>query len=252
MEMIGMKLLCRMTVALMLLLAAQPISGADLTKIDRKIAKEPAYESKSPSYGLLVFGPEAKSLAWVVIDGDFLYVDRNCNGDLTDDGERLVIKKNWELNLDKKKPGKWIQGDNVPVEIVDRDRVKHHVTFRRTKTGIGLAAKSHGGQYAGATYRDDLVFAARPQDAPIVHLNGPLTFLLVDPPRQWSPGETVELVALFGTPGLGKGTFAYMIHSFAARPTVEIQFPAKDAAAKPHVVKVTLKEGSRPGAMFGG
>ena len=34
--------------------------GADLTKIDRTIAKEPAYKSK-PKYCLLVFGPEAKT-----------------------------------------------------------------------------------------------------------------------------------------------------------------------------------------------
>ena len=38
--------------------------GADLTKIDRTIAKEPAYKSK-PKYCLLVFGPggENTSLA---------------------------------------------------------------------------------------------------------------------------------------------------------------------------------------------
>jgi hypothetical protein len=65
-------------------------------------------------------------------------------------------------NRDKKTPGKWIQGDDVPVGITERDGTKHQVTFRRTSTGVGLAAKSHGGQYVGATYRDDLVFAARP------------------------------------------------------------------------------------------
>src|SRR5262249_50065817 len=59
--------------------------GADLTKIDRTIAKEPAYKSR-PKYCLLVFGPEAKTRVWLVLDGDRLYVDRNGNGDLTDDG----------------------------------------------------------------------------------------------------------------------------------------------------------------------
>jgi len=50
-----------------LLLASTPAVnawGADLTKIDRTIAKEPAYQSRTPKYGLLVFGPEAKSRAW--------------------------------------------------------------------------------------------------------------------------------------------------------------------------------------------
>src|SRR6516164_6560345 len=61
---------------------------ADLTKIDRTIAKEPAYKSK-PKYGLLVFGPEAKSRVWLVLDGDVLYVDKNGNGDLTEKDERI-------------------------------------------------------------------------------------------------------------------------------------------------------------------
>jgi hypothetical protein len=217
----------------------------DLTKIDRTIAKEPAYQSQSPSYGLLVFGAQAKSRAWVVLDGDFLYVDRNCNGDLTEDGERLVIKR----NRDKKKPN---AVDGVSVVITDLEGAKHPVTFRLTSTGVGLVARCHGSQYVGSTYRDDLVFAAQPKDAPVVHLNGPLTLQLVDPPRQWSPGETVDLVVLFGTPGLGKGTFAYMIQGFPSRPTAEIQFPAKDPSAAPMVVKVALKEGSKPGKMFGG
>src|SRR5262249_30448580 len=56
--------------------------GADLTKIDRTIAKEPVYQSK-PKYGLLVFGPHARTRVWLVLDGDVLYADRNGNGDLT-------------------------------------------------------------------------------------------------------------------------------------------------------------------------
>jgi hypothetical protein len=246
------KLPWRLATILTLTLAVQPALAVDLTKIDRTIAKEPAYQGKSPRYGLLVFGPQAKSRAWVVLDGNDLYVDRNCNGDVTEPGERLLLKKNWDLNLDKKKPGKWIQGDDVPVSITEPDGTKHQVTFRRTSTGIGLGAKSHGGQYVGATYRDDLVFATRPQDAPIVHLNGPLTLQLVDPPAKWAPGATVDLVVLFGTPGLGKGTFAYMIHTFKPRPTASIEFPASKPGGAPTVVKLTLKEGSKPGAMFGG
>ena len=224
---------------------ALPARGSDLTKIDRTIAKEPAYQTKTPKYGLLVFGPEAKSRAWVVLDGDVLYVDRNCNGDLTEEGERLVI--NNPKRNDKKNAV-----DSKSVVITDREGVKHQLTFRLTRTGVGLVTRDHGSQYVGSTYRDDMMFADRPQDAPIVHLNGPLTLLLVDPPQRWAPGETVELVALFGTPGLGKGTFAYMIQGFPSRPTAELEFPAKQRGGKPLVVKVALKEGSKPGKMFGG
>ncbi len=60
-----------------------PAQALDLARLDRTIAKEPAYQSKQPRYCLLVFGSEAKTRVWLVLDGDTLYVDRNGNGDLT-------------------------------------------------------------------------------------------------------------------------------------------------------------------------
>ena|SRR6266404_4468310 len=67
--------------------------AADLSKIDRTIRKEPTYQSKSPKYCLLVFGPDAAARVWLVLDGDVLYVDRKGNGDLTEDGERIESAK---------------------------------------------------------------------------------------------------------------------------------------------------------------
>src|SRR5437868_11979754 len=64
--------------------------AVDLATIDRTIGKEPAYQSK-PKYCLLVFGPEAKTRVWLVLDGDDLYVDRNGNGDLTEPGEKVEV-----------------------------------------------------------------------------------------------------------------------------------------------------------------
>ena len=63
--------------------------AVDLTKIDRTIAKQPAYRGK-PKYCLLVFGPEAKTRIWLVQDGDTLYVDRTSNGDLTGPAKKVV------------------------------------------------------------------------------------------------------------------------------------------------------------------
>ena len=68
------------------LMASPALGGVDLTKIDRAITREPAYQSKSPRYCLVLFGPEALTRVWVVRDGNTLYVDRNGNGDLTEDG----------------------------------------------------------------------------------------------------------------------------------------------------------------------
>jgi len=68
------------------ILLAPQLHAADLTEIERSIRKEPAYQSKTPRYCLLVFGPEAKTRIWLVLDGKTLYVDRNGNGDLTEGG----------------------------------------------------------------------------------------------------------------------------------------------------------------------
>jgi hypothetical protein len=77
-----------MMVPAAILFWASTAGAVDLSKIDRTIKKEPAYQSK-PKYCLLVFGPEAKQRVWLVLDGDTLYVDKNGNGDLTEVGKRV-------------------------------------------------------------------------------------------------------------------------------------------------------------------
>jgi hypothetical protein len=72
-----------------LALLPPPASAVDLTKIDRTISKEPAYQTKTPKYALLVFGPDAKHRVWLVLDGDTLHIDKNGNGDLTEEGEQV-------------------------------------------------------------------------------------------------------------------------------------------------------------------
>src|SRR5262245_48209470 len=93
---------------LVLAVLGSAASAADLAKIDRTIAKEPAYKGK-PKYCLLVFGPEAQTRVWLVLDGDTLYADRNGNGDLTEEGERLAAaQKTWAAGV---KGRVWTVGD---------------------------------------------------------------------------------------------------------------------------------------------
>src|SRR5262245_15450859 len=75
-----------------LLLTVGSLQAADLSKVDRTIAKEPKYAGK-PGYCLLVFGREAKHRVWLVQDGATLYVDRNGNGDLTEPDEQVAAKQ---------------------------------------------------------------------------------------------------------------------------------------------------------------
>src|SRR5262245_29667829 len=64
--------------------------AADLKTVDRRVEREPKYQTGKPEYCLLVFGATAEARVWLVKDGDVLYVDRNGNGDLTDDGEKIT------------------------------------------------------------------------------------------------------------------------------------------------------------------
>src|SRR5215469_12791653 len=52
---------------------------------DRSILKEPAYQS-TPRYCLITLGDASEVNVWMVEDGKRLFVDKNANGDLTDDG----------------------------------------------------------------------------------------------------------------------------------------------------------------------
>src|SRR5215831_8034706 len=154
----------RFLIGVTCLTVAGPASAADLTKVERAIAKEPAYQSKSPKYCLLVFGPEAKTRVWLVLDGGVLYVDRNGNGDLTEEGERIVGE----------------DGIFVAEDITEPDGKARHtqLRLRRFKTGVILSLLVEGKRlYFGGSREasDSLQFADQPRQAPILHVNGPLS-----------------------------------------------------------------------------
>jgi len=78
----------------------RPTAARDTKTAKRLPAKEPVYQSKDPKYCLLTFGREGKTRVWLVFDSvpnplvpgkdkDYLYVDRNGNGDLTESGEQV-------------------------------------------------------------------------------------------------------------------------------------------------------------------
>src|SRR5436853_6472929 len=76
--------------------AGEEFVPVDLAKIERSIRKEPNYVAQ-PRYGLFVLDPAGKVRVWAVFDKskpdltyyDTLYFDRNADGDLTQDGERI-------------------------------------------------------------------------------------------------------------------------------------------------------------------
>jgi hypothetical protein len=86
-------------------------------------------------------------------------------------------------------------------------------------------------QGAGRDVNGRLQFADKPEDAPIIHFNGALS-IGPDEPYIFAQGEKpTEFYVFLGTPGLGKGTFAYISYTDVPRdvhPVAEITFPGRN------------------------
>jgi hypothetical protein len=154
---------CLSTIGLIVLCATQTAHGVDLAKIDRVTAKEPAYQSKTPKYCLMVFGPEAKTRVWLVLDGEVLYVDRNGNGDLTGADKRVEKSRN---------DGKFRVGSITAADGKTQYFDIKLLLFGKAGFRILLKAKL-GRVYQYITDEDELRFADRPQDPPSCTSMGP-------------------------------------------------------------------------------
>jgi len=177
------------------------VRAADLSGIPRTILKEPVYQGK-PRYCLLVFGKEADTRIWLVQDGKDLYVDYNGNGDLTEIGEKYLGDGN-SFRIGK---------------LVERDGTIHRnlqISCRPDGTFMmDLRNEGRRRQYVGIDRMDKPTWGDRPENAPIIHFNGPMSLQRYGPlykmPRMTAPSRTIRyaLRVMLGTPGLGKGTFA--------------------------------------------
>jgi hypothetical protein len=217
-----------------------PLSfSQDIGKIDRTIAKEPAYSTKSPWYCLLLLGPEAKAKVWMVLDGDKLYVDRNGNGDLTDPGECFT-----------RAPGDDVfRVPDLNLGVAKKKYADVRVNWR--PDGVGGNGKFHLHVIVRVNEHDQYAMvpakAADPAKATLLHFDGPLKpFLQVEPfkPQQhFTRGKEHLLGVQLATsyPGVEWVSVSHEKGIPAdVHPVVEIVFPGKTGDAKPATVKVQL------------
>lgn len=228
----------RSIISALLLAAGTAVSwGADLTKIDRTIHKEPTYEGR-PKYCLLVFGLEAKTRVWLVLDGETLYVDRNGNGDLTEEGERFAPQKTDWQNPGQPRIFKYFfeVGD-----IAAADQKTKFGPLWILFQGTAKAVHENEGTIGVGGHRANKVpFSAR-TDAPIIHFAGPLTCCTFEPeqlvlgqePRHFDHKDSVNWLRVrVGTPCLGLGPKFLSFHnndpSRDLEAQADIDFPCKD------------------------
>ena len=211
------------------ILAGVPLNAApDLAKIDRTIVKEPAYETQ-PRYCLLVFGPNAETRVWLVEDGETLYVDRNANGDLTEQGEALQPTK-------KQKLSGYRDAQYETVKIVPADGSSTHTEFK-----IGyyqsdgkpvhhfIKVKVNGKQQQFAGWRP--IFSDAQQAAEIFHFGGEFAPRPLRKKQLSLTGDGQELHLSWFTQGLGKDARAmlgYEAVPVEITPFAEIEWPSDE------------------------
>ena len=236
-----------MTAALVVLMTAgQPAAGVDLSKIERRIVREPVYETGKPKYCLLVFGPQAQTRVWLVLDGKALYADRSGKGDLAGPGKRLKNAIPRNTKVARYRTGPIIAADgktrypDVKVFVFERGGGNKEVII---DVDVPMGGGASGAYRQRVGEESELQLADRPGDAPILHFDGPLTMALAGPKQVFVPGDKPSPLRVeVGTPGLGRDTFAWVIFdSKAASAVAQIAFPHRKAGGKPIVVEVPLK-----------
>ena len=212
-------------------LSALPVRAEGPGPLQPPLTKEPAYQTKKPRYCLLAFGPTKEVRTWLVIDGEAVYLDHNCNGDLTEKGERFG-SRGAGLRL-------------VPITAAGKGTDYEVTSVHLSKLGdrevVEVAASTKGKfrQYG------DALLADRPQDAPLLHFDGPLTMFLQRklllrgdrPPDLHAGVATVS-------PAGNAGVFVQYDPAIpdGISPVAEIEFPSKGGQAKPIVVKLQLRQ----------
>jgi hypothetical protein len=183
-----------------------------------------------------VFGAEAKARAWLVLDGDTLYVDRNGNGDLTEANER--VNRN----------GKKLEAGEVTAFTGKAKyahlRVQPIVVEQEHLCMVSLEVRDKYRQYAC------MPFADRPQEAPVLWFDGPLTMGFIEPEKQTlRRGETgSQIDAWIGTPSPARQKDATVCLEHGQgipsdiHPIASIEFPNHDPKGRPITMTVVLNE----------
>lgn len=241
-----------------LIVSSGQIVAADYDKIERQIKKEPVYQSPKPGYALLLFGREPRLVVWVVLDGKTLYIDRNANGDLTDEGERFADLKDCTVEL--RDP------DGKTRYLIER--VRTHPSYytaaeRRERAARGIQANLE----IEVAIKGPVEYRQRcdlqelwddPQKTQLAHFHGPLTIEVLKYNFEIPAGLALKVengeskvIAVVGTMSRKHGCWVVLGSSTDTDrrpispglfPAVEIEFPPADSAHAPVRRKYKLKE----------
>jgi hypothetical protein len=193
---------------------------------DRTIIKEPAYQT-TPKYCLMTLGKRGDVKVWMVEDGKRLFVDKNANGDLTDDGPPIEPSEVRDLGGNR-----W--DFKYELDAITPANGSRHTSFilRRwnyndpeDSYGLSLSVDGQMPMYAGwfGTF-----WSTNRETAPVIHFGGPFTPKLLRR-TEFTVGETQQRLSLcFFNPGSCGGAVSRLSiealpHS--VRPELNIEWP---------------------------
>ncbi len=186
----------------------------DLSKVDRRIVREPKYIAKDPLYGLYVFGPGASTRAWAVLDRstqggekyDILYFDRNGDGDLTAPDERIEGGGTFPIGTFK---------DPATGDVHEGLTIS-----RRSDGSVFLRMKWRGQEPVNGGYAEDAGpycrFGDSPATAPILWpgAEGPLAFQRWIFDKKFPIGGEGDARVFLGHAGVGPNSFCAVTEQF--------------------------------------
>jgi hypothetical protein len=169
----------------------------------RTLVKEPVYRS-TPKYSLITLGNDGDVKVWMVEDGKRLFVDKNANGDLTDDGPpiepsdvRNPDANRWDFNyrLDAITPANGSRSTNFVL-------TRWNYNDKEDSYGLSLSVNGEMPMYAGwfGTF-----WSTNRETAPVIHFGGPFTPKLLRR-KEFTLGEKGQRLSLcFINRGSGPG-----------------------------------------------
>jgi hypothetical protein len=203
-----------------------------LSHFDRTIIKEPTYQSTS-KYSLITLGNRGDVKVWMVEDGKRLFVDKNANGDMTDDGPPIEPTKVRDLGANRW-DFEYLLGDIRPTK---GPRHTHFVLRRwnynekADSYGLSLSVDGQMPMHAGwfGTF-----WSTNREGAPAMHFGGPFTPKLLRR-KDFAIGEKQQRLSLcFLNPGSGVGAESRLSIDALPRfvvPVLTIEWPTAGRSA---------------------
>ncbi|HSY19991.1 MAG TPA: hypothetical protein VK815_16725 [Candidatus Acidoferrales bacterium] len=211
-----------------------------VSQVDHSIGKEPAYQS-TPKYSLITLGTNGEVKVWMVEDGRRLFVDKNANGDLTDDGPPIEPSNDRHLDATR-----W--DFDYLLEAITPTNGSRHTSFdlrrwnyndKEDEYGLSLSVDDKMPMYAGwfGTF-----WSTNREQAPVIHLGGPFTPKILRRDA-FTIGEAHQRLSLcFVNPGSGPGAVSRLSIDALPRfvvPVLNIEWPT---AGKPLRVSYDLTQ----------